>query len=358
MKNLQSTIQTLLEQAVSQGQETGVQAVAYQNGKLMIDAFAGVADSQTGLKVTAETLFPVFSTTKGIAATAVHLLAERGTLNYETPVSLLWPEFGKHGKEGITIRHVLNHTAGLPYIPHIPLGVGLKEMGDWDSMCAALADLTPASAPGERFEYHAITYGWLVGEIVRRVDGRDFSRFMHEEICDPLGIETMFCGLPAELEPRVAILEEPNLAPTEIPVKPTPEAIPHWVRPLGAWMNRSDARRACLPASNGIMNARAIARHYAALLPGGVDDVELLPLARIEAACACFPEGPSQGLGYRVGGFAPDASSFQNAFGHGGYGGSFGCADPESGWAVGWTRNRFDEVNAGTKFVEVIQSAL
>lgn len=119
-------------------------------------------------------------------------------------------------------------------------------------------------------------------------------------------------------------------------------------------MNSSEARRACLPASNGIMNARAIARHYAALLPGGINDVELLPPARIEIARARFLAESSHGLGYSVGNFA----SFQNAFGHGGYGGSFGFADPASGWAVGWTRNRFSEINTGTKVVEAIQNAL
>lgn len=356
MNSLQNTIQNVLEQAVSSGRETGVQFAAYRHGKLVIDAFAGIADPQKGTRVDGETLFPVFSTTKGIAATAVHLLAERGRLDYETPLVDFWPEFGKHGKTGITVRHVLNHTAGLP---HIPPDVDVRRLNDWDAMCAAIAAMVPASKPGEQVEYHAITFGWLVGETVRRIDGRDFSRFLREEICAPLGIESLFCGLPAALDERVAILEEPDaIAPQQSPAQPGPQAIPDWLGSIGAWMNRPAVRRACLPASNGIMNARAIARHYASLLPGGVGGVELLPPARIELARTRDCDTSNFGLGYQVGSFADFESSLQSAFGHNGYGGSFGFADPPSGWSFGWTRNRFSEINTGQQALAEVHEIL
>jgi CubicO group peptidase (beta-lactamase class C family) len=350
---LQKAIQNLLDEMVSQGRERGVQAAAYFRGELVVNAFAGVANYETAEPVTSETLFPVFSTTKGVVATVIHRLAERGSLDYDAPITAYWPEFGAHGKTGITVRHALNHTSGIPYMP---LGVGLSQICDWDFMCDAIADLEPASAPGERVEYHAVTFGWILGELARRVDGRSFPELMKQEICAPLGIQTMFCGLPAELESSVAVLEEPNAAPMEVLAEPTPQAIPSWITPLAQWMNRSDARRACIPASNGIMTADAVARHYAALLPGGVDGVELLPPARVEVACAREQVGTGEevsgrGLGYQVG-VLPSTPA---AFGHGGYGGSLGFADPESGWAFGFTRNRFSDVNSAQIIWEEIR---
>ncbi len=138
--------------------------------------------------------------------------------------------------------------------------------------------------------YHPVTFGWILGEVARRVDGRAFQPFIEDEICRPLGITTMFAGVPAELEPRVAFLEA-AFDPAALRSTAASAAQSRGARrcalhgaPLRDWMNRPDARRACIPASNGIMSARAVARHYAALLPGGVDGVELLPPERIRLA--------------------------------------------------------------------------
>jgi CubicO group peptidase (beta-lactamase class C family) len=356
---LQHKIQGLLDDMVARDRERGVQATLYFRGRFVVDAWAGTADYRSGLPVTGDTLFPVFSTTKGVAATIIHRLTERGILDYDTPIATWWPEFGARGKERITLRHALGHTSGLPLVPP---GIGPSEIGNWDLMCARLADSAPISAPGEREEYHAVTFGWIVGEVARRAAGRSFSELWHDEIVAPLGLEsTMFCGLPAELEPRVAWLEEPPAeTPAELPVAADsaqpeePSAIPHWLWPLGEWMNRSDARRTCIPASSGIMNARAIARHYAALLPGGIDGVELLPPARVEIARTPTPatsseEPPSFGLGYGLAG---------TAFGHGGYGGSLGLADPAAGWAIGFTRNRFGEDNSAQIVLDAVKAEL
>jgi CubicO group peptidase (beta-lactamase class C family) len=340
----QESIQALLDRLVADGTERGVQVAAYVDGKLAVNAWAGVADFQSGRKVEEDTLFPVFSTTKGMVATLIHLLAERGQLSYDEPISKLWPEFGAHGKEGITVRQALNHTSG---IPQMPAGVGFAELCDWDVMCAKIAGLTPLWTPGTRNEYHAITYGWILGEVARRVDGRSFPELLEDEICRPLGITTMFAGIPDEAEPRVAILEEYDLEPAQ-PDDGTPRSVPVALGPLHAWMNRPDMRRACVPASNGIMNALAIARHYAALLPGGVDGVELLPEARVSLATEPqkpdHPEGSDYrtdfGLGYGVSEVVDGKAS---VFGHGGYGGSNGFADLRSGLAVGFTRNLFHQ---------------
>jgi len=339
---IQKTIQSLLDRLVEEGRERGLQVAAYVNGKLVVNAWAGVADFQSGRPVGEDTLFPVFSTTKGMVATIIHLLAERGQLSYDEPISKLWPEFGAHGKEQITLRQALNHTSG---IPQMPAGVGFAELCDWDVMCAKIADLTPLWTPGTRNEYHAITYGWILGELARRADGRSFSRLLDEEISRPLGIRTMFAGIPDEVESDVATLEEYELEPPQ-PDDGAPRSVPVALGPLHAWMNRPDVRRACVPASNGIMNAHAIARHYAALLPGGVDGVELLPAARVRQTIE--PQKPDRpldddyrkdwGLGYGVSEIADGKAS---VFGHGGYGGSNGFADLRYGLAVGFTKNLF-----------------
>lgn len=270
--SLNDTIQPLLDDLIANGDERGLQVAAYLDGRLVLDCWAGVTDIRSGQPVDGETLFPVFSVTKGVAATALHLLAERGQLDYDDPVVKHWPQFGLHGKEHITIRHCLSHTAGLYRMPD---ALNHELLGDWEFMVAALANAVPEHPPGERQVYHAMSYGWLIGELVRRIDGRDFVQFMNEELNAPLGIESLYCSIPDQVENRVAWLEEDtssqpdNLAGNG--------SVPSWVNPLHAWMNREDARRACIPASSGIMSARAIARHYASLLPGGVDGVELLP---------------------------------------------------------------------------------
>jgi len=344
MKKINQTIQSLLDQFIAEDSERGVQAAVYLKGELVVDAFAGIADPATGRKVNEETPFPVFSTTKGMAATLVHLLVERGNISYDTRIADVWPEFAAHGKSGITVRHVLNHTAG---VPNMPMGIGYAELGNWETMCAAIADLKPLTPPEMEYAYHAITYSWLTGEVARRVDGRTFPQLLHDEICAPLNlVNELFVGIPDEVEPRVAILDTNagESANQPLPHDATPQAIPALVQPLEVWMNRPDARRACIPASNGIMTARAIAKHYAALLPGGVNGVELLPPERIRLATETQWPGnhkpgeppPAHRLGYMVG--TPFSAT---SFGHGGYGGSIGFADLEHGLALGFTRNRF-----------------
>lgn len=347
METLQSRIESLLHELVADGSELGIQVAVYHRGRLVVDASDGVMSPAPDARpVTGDTLFPIFSTGKGITATAAHLVVERGLAAYDTPVAAVWPEFAAHGKGNITLRHLLDHTAGLSAVP---AEIGHEESLDWDKVCAALAAAAPSSAPGEKLRYHAMTYGWLIGEFIRRVDGRPFDRFVREEIAAPLGItDALYFGLPESEVPRVVTLER---IPSPAPVAPPPPdpAIPLWRGPLEEWMNQPEVRRACIPGSNGIANARAVARHYAALLPGGVDGVELLPPARIHAATTLqLPRPEPQegfpflfGLGYMQGsptiGIGPETS----AFGHGGYGGSHGYANPARHFAVGITKNRF-----------------
>ncbi|MDG0808663.1 serine hydrolase domain-containing protein [Cohnella rhizosphaerae] len=355
MQDIQQAMQNLLEQKVEAGNERGLQLAVYYQGELIVDAYAGIADQASGRAVDGDTLFPVFSTTKGIVATIIHLLAERGRLNYEMKIADIWPEFGVNGKSDTTIGHALYHTSG---IPHMPAEIGIADISDWDKMCGEIARLTPQWPPGEHMEYHAITYGWILGEVARRIDGRPFSQILEEEICAPLGVKDMYVGLPEELDHRVAVLEEPGY------VQPTGavdvlQAIPAWICPLHAWMNTPAARRACVPASNGIMSARAAARHYAALLPGGIDGVQLLPDSRMKAATAPLrlkDDVPlPRGMGYVLGQEGDIMGGSLRIFGHGGYGGSIAFADPESGLAVGFTKNLYSPNDAGSTIMEELK---
>ena len=328
-----SRVQQLFDELIATGRERGLQVAVYHHGQFVVDAWAGVADPATGARVDGATLFPTFSTTKGIAATIIHRLAERELLDYDQPVSTYWPEFAAAGKAAITLRQVLNHTAGLPYLPG---DLDPARLGDWDGMCALLAAMPPAWPPGSKSEYHAITFGWLVGEVASRVTGRSFGELLTAEIRQPLGLTDLYVGLPDQVTTPIAVLEEPGL-PTEFPASSAPAAVPYRIQPLGAWMNRPAARRACLPASSGIMTARAVARHYAALLPGGVDGVELLPPARVRLATAAQFTSAGEPTG-RYLGYGP--VDREGTFGHGGYGGSFGLAEPARGLAIGFARNR------------------
>lgn len=364
--DIQSKIQELLYTLVRDGRERGVQIAVYFEGKLVIDAWAGTLDGSQ--PVDGRTLFPVFSVTKGMAATLLHILAERGQISYETPLAEVWPEFAAHGKGGIRVRHALNHTAGLQYAPK---GVGYAQLCDWNAMCAIMADQTPVAPPGTQMFYHAVTFSWLVGEVVRRVSGRPFGAFLEQEICRPLGITDMYVGIPDAVESRVAILDEIFADGSPPVVDDThPQSIPGWILPLHTMMNRPDARRACIPASNGIMSARAIAKHYAALIPGGVAGVELLPPARVRQATqlqrlndgTC---GEYFGLGYGLIGLPADKSTLPpgptptpSAFGHGGYGGAHGYADPQYRLAVGFTKNLYSPRSGGSELMAAVRDLL
>lgn len=345
---LNARVQAVMDDLIAAGEEVGLQVAAYVDGDLAVDAWSGVADEATGRPVTGDTLFTVWSTTKGFVATCVHLLADRGQLDYDAPVADYWPAFGVGGKRTITTRHVLTHQAGLP---HLPAGVTPEMMTDWEAMCAAIAAHEPLWTPGEKAGYHAWTFGWLLGEIVRRVDGRSIARFAREEVCEPLGIDDFYLGIPDEVEPRVApVRQAPDVVPE--PSGLARRAMPPEVTSAEV-VNRPDARRASIPGGGGIMSARAIARHYALLAGGGaLDGVRLLSPERIDIIRALQSDAEDlvsgtrarRGLGYGLGG--PEEAGGNSAmgqaggeFGHGGNGGSLGFADPERRLAVGLTKN-------------------
>jgi CubicO group peptidase (beta-lactamase class C family) len=346
MVDVQGAVQTLLDDLISSDVERGLQVAAYLDGEQIVDAWAGVADPVTGRPVDGETLFTVFSVSKGITATVIHLLAERGGLAYDAPVADYWPEFGRHGKERITLRHVLAHQAGVPQMPN----GRLDALTDWNAVCAGIADATPLWEPGTKTGYHGLTYGFILGEVARRVDGRPIAAIVQGDVCQPLGIQSLFFGIPDDVEPRVATLE--NDASIEAGPLPPPDSYFERAMPglrfADQTFNRPEIRRASIPAGGGIMNARALARHYAALVGDGVSGIRLLSPERVGIASVLQTGADDvvlgmpvrKALGYWLGGPQSPFSERVTAFGHGGYGGAVGFADPEYGLAFALTKNR------------------
>lgn len=360
MPNAQQQLTDLLTQMINDGKEWGLQLTAYLNGECVIDLAMGVMDEQTQQPVEKSTLFPVFSVSKGFTSTVIHRLVEQGKLSYDMPIAEVWPEFAAEGKGDITMRHVMAHVSGMQ---HMPMGIGLTEFVNWDAMCDAIARQAPAHAPGEKQEYHAITFGFLLGEVARRVDGRPFSQILREEIALPLGIENeLFMGIADDAQNRVATLM--HIFPDGEPVvdDSIPQAIPGWTQPLYRMMNCADTRTSCSPGSGGIMTARAIAKHYASLLPSGVDGVQLLSDERVAKATieqnVGMEGGHCFGLGYGLT-FPEDAArKVCKTFGHGGHGGAQGYADPTCGLAVGFTHNLFSPQHDGEQITAVLREAL
>jgi CubicO group peptidase (beta-lactamase class C family) len=247
----------------------------------------------------------------------------------------------------------------------MPPVAGPADICDWDSICRGIADLAPLWQPGTVSCYHAFTYGWILGEVARRVDGRSFGQIVQEEICAPVGITALHLGIPDAVEARVAPLEAtqtaapPEPPPSADPLSPEtlwPRIVPPSLLPLHEVFNRPDVRRACIPAAGGVMNARAIARHYAALASGVLDGVRLLSPARIVEASTVQASDPGLGesqpwyraLGYfRFGDPVSPSGGRRTLFGHGGAGGSLGFADLMHHFAFGLTKNRMVESPPG-----------
>ena len=281
----ESIVQEAIDLAIGERGEIGVQVAAYLDNELVIDQWGGLADETTGQEVNGDTLFQVFSNIKAVTATALHIQVERGLVDYHQPVAKYWPEFGKHGKDRGTVFDALTHRIGVPLMP---VGVTPELMCDWDWMVDQIAEMHPLFEPGTRSGYMAYTFGWVVGEVVRRTDKmhRPFSQFIQDEICQPLSISDLWAGIPTEVEPRVAKLTNlppiPPGAPGVPPDSLRPRATPPEVATTQEVFGRSDVRQACIPGAQGIMNARSQARFYAMLANGGeLDGARLLSEERV-----------------------------------------------------------------------------
>jgi CubicO group peptidase (beta-lactamase class C family) len=353
--NITGIVQQALDHATREGGEIGVQVAAYLGGKLVVDAWSGVADPATGRLVDGDTLFNVYSVTKAVAATALHILADRSHIGYDTPVTRYWPEYGAHGKARTTVRDVLTHRA---CVPQMPAGVTPERMCDWQWMTTAIADLKPLAEPGTKTLYLSMTFGWIIGELVRRADpeGRSLGRFVREEIAAPLGIADLWIGIPDEVEPRIAKLTD---AMVPVPAEYLPPlflaSMPEQVALNPTVFERPDVRRAEVAGVGGIFNARSEARFWAMLAGGGeLDGVRLLskelvatlnmPRANSEERDPVmfgFPIPITIG-GFWFGGAHPPVTAVQSprALCHPGQGNSIGWADPDTGLAVAICHNK------------------
>lgn len=335
----------------------GAAVAVYHRGELVVDLWGGRRAG--GDPWRSDTLSMCFSSTKGIASTALHILADRGAVDYDAPVADCWPEYGQAGKEQTTVRHVLTHAAGLHKARS--LVDRADRMLDWDYMVDALAHAWPAYEPGTRHGYHALTYGWLVGEIVRRVDGRDIATFVADEISAPLKLDGLFIGCPPDERGRVA-----PLAPMAKPLLRLANArrgslagrftaLPATDRVLDALGPRGiedtlwsvGAMDAAIPAANGFVTARSLAKMYAMLAGGGtVDGQRVLSEGTVAKAGKVHARGRDFVLGLPMGWRLGYHKAFttrgapRTAFGHFGFGGSGGWCDPSRDLAMAMVCSR------------------
>ncbi|MEV6283225.1 serine hydrolase domain-containing protein [Kribbella sp. NPDC051770] len=360
--SLQQTVQQAIDDLVGSGAETGVQVAVYRYGELVVDAVAGVADLATGRPMRPDTPIYSGSTGKGVTATLANVLVARGVLAYDEPIAALWPEFAAHGKERATLRHVLTHSVG---VPAVPASTTLAELTDWDAMTAAIAASVPWWEPGAKTAYHAQTFGFLVGELVRRATGRPLAEVLREELTGPLGVEDeVYFGVPAEALGRVARLDEPA---GEVPA-PDKRLAPVAVQPRAASMNRYDVLSADIPSA-ATASARGIAKVYAAVLgpvegSSAAERVQLIPdELRAEIVRPAF-SGVDEvfgnpavwALGYAYGRLGASAEQVPTTFGMPGTGGSAAWANHRTGVTFALTKNRFDllRADAATRLGELV----
>jgi len=353
--------------AFAEGQaedEGGAQLCVYRQGRRVVDLWAG-RDKVNDRPFTADTITVLMSCTKAVTTVCIHMLAQRGQIDYDAPVARYWPEFAPKEKAAITVRDILAHRAGLMSFDE-ETGISGRALFDWKRCTAALANMEPWWKPGSAYFYHALTFGYLAGEIVRRVSGKTVGQFVDAEIAGPLKLD-LWIGLPSEQEHRVA----PHIVPAAQVTEEQGRALFSSLgldmnsRPVRAafnmftagteglnLINTREAHAAQLPFGNGIANARALAKMYAACI-GEIDGVRLLTPETIERARESQNEelgaprplmplvgpGPQRfGLGFELP-RAIEPMLGAGSFGHGGAGGRMAFAHPESGIAVAYVCN-------------------
>lgn len=319
--------------------EMGASFAVSVGEELVVDIWGGWADAEHTRPWQRDTITHLFSTTKGLTALMAHMAIERGLLELDAPVMRYWPEFAQQGKEHVLVRHVLDHRAGLVWLAP---GRDARRLLDWDAACARLAETAPMYAPGTTTMYHPLSFGFLVGELIRRVTGRTPGAFLTEEITGPLGVDA-WIGLPATQHGRCADVILPSWVDDEHPLLPG-------LHRADRLFNSPAWRSAEIPSVNGHGNARAVATVYGTLAAGGTrNGVRLVDAATVHRMAQRSGAEPGDGgfgdPNWAVG-FMPNWGSFgpsPTAFGHTGFGGSFGMADPEHRVAAAYVMNRMNE---------------
>lgn len=339
------------------GEENGAALAVRIAGRTVVDLWGGFADEARKQPWQRETIVNVYSTTKGLTAICAHRLVDQRRLDLDAPVARYWPEFAAAGKTDLPVRYLLSHRAGMAAIRE-PLP--LAAMFDWDAVTRALARQEPWWKPGEKHGYHALTFGWLVGEVVRRISGKSLGQFFREEVAGPLGADAHI-GLDPAFFSRVAEMGEWPPADPDAPfdlmtiVEEEPESVSAkaFANPANALapgvVNSTEWRSSEIPAGNGHASARALARIYGALAAGGEADGYAV-LSR-DSLARCHEEqsrGPDEvlrietrfGPGFMLS--LPESSLGPNprSFGHPGAGGSLGYADLDAQVGFGYVMNK------------------
>lgn len=327
-------------------QDVGASLCVYRAGKMIVDLWGGYRDAAQTSPWARDTLINVWSTSKGITALAVAQLVDRKLISYGDPVAKYWPEFAQNGKGAITVAQLLSHQGGLPGFAE-PTTV--EDFYDWARVTDRLARQAPVWEPGTKNSYHAMTYGFLAGELVRRVSKISLGRFVQTEIAKPLDAD-VFISLPTAHEGRIATQLTPKVQPDIAPMGLPPEATAALTNPaVGPEMSNVRAWRAAeVPAANGQASAAGLARIYGALANGGaLDGVRIISgdgiarMTEVQTRRTDLMLGfePCWAMGFatnKIGVYGPNP----RAYGHSGWGGSFGCADPDAKIGIGYAMNQ------------------
>jgi CubicO group peptidase (beta-lactamase class C family) len=336
----------------TQRAEHGAAVCVAVEGRVAVDLWGGYADAARSRPWERDTLVNVFSVGKAMTAVCLHRLVGQARLSVDDAVALYWPEFAAAGKEAVTVRQLLSHQAGLPAVRRrLPVGA----MFNWRTMTAALAAQEPWWEPGTAHGYHVNTFGFLVGEVVRRITGRTLGSVFRDEVAGPLGAD-VHIGLDKSADQRVAEF----LWSAPAPPSPEPAGLSDdqlmelnaYFNPTGlsgaGVVNTRQWRAAEIPSTNGHASARGVARVYDALAAGGVaDKVRVVDSEALAAAAVEQVYGedrilhrPSRyGLGFQLTQDERPLGPNPGAFGHFGVGGSLGFCDPDAGVAFGYVMN-------------------
>ena len=344
-----AAVAEVFERCFTEYGDTGASACLTIEGEIVLDLWGGWTDAARTIPWAEDTLGITWSTSKGISTIAALRLVERGLIDLDAPIANYWPEFAQNGKESITLRQVMTHVAGVPFLDaDLPPG----SFTDWSALVGACEIQKPEWEPGSVHGYHAATFGWIVGEVVRRVSGMTIGTLIAREIAEPLGAE-YYLGLPDEKHHLVAEWTAPAPDGSESDVAPEPtlfsRAVDAAYMGIPGLMKRPEYMRAEGPAFNGYSNGRGLAKIYRPLAnDGSFEGIELLRPETIEMAIKEQLDVPDvvlgiprvrRGTGFRL--FWPDHGDFYGlrVFGHSGYGGSIGLADPDLRISFGYVMN-------------------
>lgn len=327
------------------GDELGARFTVVEGGEVVLDLWGGFADRRRSVAWNADTLAPIFSTTKAVAALMIARLVDQGRLDYGQTVASVWPEFGQAGKAAVTIEQAISHQAGLPGFPE-PMDAGLWT--DWDAICGRLAAMAPMWPPGSASGYHPVTVGYIVGEVFRRVDGRTIGTAFRQDIGEPHELD-LWIGLPEAADARVAELQRPSAMPEFGEINDATRAafLAPWSSAAGK--AGADYRRMEVPSTNGYATAEALARLFGAVAADGwLDGDQILSPAmiaelareRIRGQDLVLPFVMSWGAGVMRNAPNYPWGPAEHSFGHSGWGGACAFADPERRLGGAYVMNR------------------